>query len=79
MDKDAFALLKVVASSLETVKDDIREIKESLKGKVEVKDFEELKKRHENLSEKSEAMHNKWWFASGMATAVSYFFNHLIK
>lgn len=79
MDKDAFALLKVVASSLETVKEDIREIKESLKGKVEVKDFEELKGRVKATEEKSEALHNKWWFASGIATGISYIFNHLIK
>ncbi len=79
MDKDAFALLKVVASSLETVKDDIREIKESLKGKVEVKDFEELKDRVKETEKESKALHNKWWFASGIATGVSYVINNLVK
>jgi hypothetical protein len=79
MDKDAFALLKVVASSLETVKDDIREIKESLKGKVEVKDFEELKDRVKETEKESKALHNKWWFASGIATGFSYIINNLIR
>lgn len=79
MDKDAFALLKVVASSLETVKDDIREIKESLKGKVGVKDFEELKDRVKETEKESKALHNKWWFASGIATGFSYIINNLIR
>lgn len=79
MEKDDFALLKVIASKMDIISEDVREIKESLKGKVEVKEFEELKERVKDAEKKSEALHNKWWFASGIATGFSYIINHLIK
>ncbi len=79
MDKDDFALLKVIAASVETIKDDIKEMKASLESKVNVKDFEELKNRVRATEEKSEKLHNKWWFASGIASALSYIFSHLLK
>lgn len=75
MEKDDFALLKVIASSIETIKDDIKEMKESMKTKVEVGDFKDLKEDVKTLQEKSEALHNKWWFASGIAASVSYVIN----
>lgn len=75
MEKDDFALLKVIASSIETIKDDIKEMKESMKTKVEVGDFKDLKEDVKTLQEKSEALHNKWWFATGIATAVSQIIN----
>lgn len=79
MEKDDFALLKVIASNVEAIKEELKEVRESLKSKVEVREFEELKERVKATEEKSEALHNKWWFASGLATAASYIFNHLIK
>lgn len=79
MEKEAFALLKVIESNVSTIKEDIREMKESMRSKVEVKDFDELKTTVSKLNDKSEALHNKWWFASGIATSISYLFSHFIK
>lgn len=79
MDKDDFALLKVIASSVETIREDIKEMKASLESKVNVKELDELKSRLKEVEEKGEKLHNKWWFASGIASATSYIFSHLLK
>jgi hypothetical protein len=71
-DKENYALLKVIASSVETIKEDLKEMKEGLKGKVEVNDFTALKKDVEDLKKKS-------WFVAGIASAISFFASHFLK
>ena len=65
MEKDQFALLKVIESTMADIKDDVKEIKESLKSKVEHADFRELKLEVEDLKKSK-------WTMMGMAGAVSY-------
>lgn len=72
-------LLRVIAASTETIKEkqlelkeDIKELKEVLKSKVDVTDFVELKKGVEELKQKS-------WFAAGFAAAVSFVASYVIK
>lgn len=72
MDKDDFALLKVIAASVETIKDDIKEMKASLESKVDVKEFTLLKSDVEDLKKKS-------WFVAGIAASVSFVASHLLK
>lgn len=79
MDKDDFALLKVMASNIETIKDELREMKESIKGKVNMDEFSEVKARISKIEDKHDTLTSKWWFASGMATAVSYVISHFVK
>lgn len=72
MEKDDYALLKVIASSLETIKDDIKEMKENLKGKVDVSEFNVVKSDVEELKKKS-------WFQAGIAATVAFLASYLIK
>lgn len=71
-NKDDYALLRVIAASVETIKEDIKEMKEGLKGKVEVTDFLTLKTEVEDLKKKS-------WFAAGFAGAISFIASHILK
>lgn len=79
MDKDDFALLKVMASNIETIKEELREMKDSIKSKVDLSALNDLKQEVAELKKDSKAIHNKWYFASGLATAASYLFSHLFK
>lgn len=72
MDKEDFALLKVIASSVETIKEDIGEMKKSLESKVDARDFVVLKSDVEDLKKKS-------WFVAGIASAISFFASHFLK
>ena len=70
MEKDDYALLQVIASSIETIKEDIKEMKESLKSKVEVSEFATVKADVEDLKK------SKWFVmgASGAISALLHFF-----
>lgn len=70
MEKDDYALLQVIVSSIETIKEDIKEMKNSLKSKVEVSDFVTLKSDVEDLKK------SKWFLmgASGAISAMLHFF-----
>lgn len=72
MEKDDYALLKVMASSIETIKEDIKEMKESLKSKVEVSDFVTLKADVEDLKKSK-------WFVLGASGAISTILNFFMK
>lgn len=72
MEKDDYALLRVIASSVETIKEDIKEMKESVKSKVEFSDFLTVKNDVEDLKKKS-------WFVAGAASTVSFLASYLIK
>lgn len=72
MEKDDYALLKVIASSIEDIKEDIKEMKEGLKTKVSTSDFESVKKDVEELKKKS-------WFVAGAASMISFLASYLIK
>lgn len=79
INKSIDTLLAVISTKLDKVMDELKEVKQDIRDKASVKDFDELKKEVSSLQEKSEQLHNKWWFASGLATAASYIFQHLIK
>lgn len=79
MDKDDFALLKVMAANIETIKEELREMKETIKTKVSVVELDNVKERLARVEEKNESLSGKWWFASGIATAISWALSHLIK
>lgn len=79
MDKDDFALLKVMASNIETIKEELREMKDAIKSKVSVDELSEVKIRLSKVEEKGESLLHKWWFASGLASAVSYLISHLLR
>lgn len=64
MEKDDYALLKVIASSIETIKDDIKEMKESMKSKVEIMEFATVKQDVEDLKKSK-------WFLLGASGAIS--------
>ena len=70
MDKDDFALLKVIASSIETIKEDLRELKEGMKSKVEISEFNQVKADVEDLKK------SKWLIlgASGAVSTILHFF-----
>ena len=72
MNEDQFALLKVIESTMADIKEDVKEIKNSLKSKVEHADFHALKVEVEELKK------NKW-FVLGIASAVSYTISHFFK
>jgi len=72
MEKDDFALLKVIASNVETIKEEIKEIRESLKSKVEVDDFKTVKQDVEDLKKSK-------WFMMGVSGAVSFLITHFFK
>lgn len=72
MEKDDYALLQVIASSIETIKEDIKEMKESLKSKVEVSDFVTLKADVEDLKKYK-------WFVLGASGAISTILHFFMK
>lgn len=72
MKDNEFALLKVIESTMADIKEDVKEIKESLKSKVEHADFRELKLEVEDLKKSK-------WTMMGFAAAVSYMVNYFFK
>lgn len=72
MEKDDYALLKVMASSIETIKDDLKEMKDGLKSKVEVSDFVTLKADVEDLKKSK-------WFVLGASGAISTILHFFVK
>jgi len=72
MKEDQFALLKVIESTMADIKEDVKEIKNSLKSKVEHTDLNALKVEVEDLKKSK-------WFVLGLASAVSYFISHFFK
>lgn len=72
MNEDQFALLKVIESTMADIKEDVKEIKNSLKSKVEHTDFHALKGEVEDLKKSK-------WFVLGVAGAVSYLINFFLK
>lgn len=72
MNEDQFALLKVIESTMADIKEDVKEIKNSLKSKVEHADFHALKGEVEDLKKSK-------WFVLGVAGAVSYLINFFLK
>lgn len=71
-NKEDYALLKVIASSIETIKEDIKEMKDSLKTKVEVLDFKLVRDEVEDLKKSK-------WFTLGAAGAISAALHFLFK
>ena len=72
MKEDQFALLKVIEATMVDIKEDVKEIKNSLKTKVENSEFVILKNEVEDLKKSK-------WFTLGIASAVSYFITHFFK
>lgn len=72
MKEDQFALLKVIESTMADIKEDVKEIKNSLKSKVEHTDFHQLKGEVEDLKKSK-------WLIMGMAGTVSYLINFFLK
>lgn len=72
MKEDQFALLKVIESTMVSIKEDVKEIKESLKTKVEHADFHALKVEVEDLKKSK-------WLVLGFSGAVSFFISHFWK
>jgi hypothetical protein len=72
MDKDDFALLKVIASSIETIKEDLREMKEGMKSKVEISEFNQIKTDVEDLKKSK-------WFVLGASGAISTLLHFFMK
>jgi hypothetical protein len=72
MDKDDFALLKVIASSIETIKEDLREMKEGMKTKVEISEFNQIKIDVDDLKKSK-------WFVLGASGAISTILHFFMK
>ncbi len=72
MNEDQFALLKVIESTMADIKEDVKEIKNSLKSKVEHADFHVLKGEVEDLKKSK-------WFLLGASSVVSYLVTHFFK
>lgn len=72
MKEDQFALLKVIEATMVDIKEDVKEIKNSLKTKVEHADFHLLKTEVEDLKKSK-------WTMTGMALAGSYLITHFFK
>ena len=53
MNEDQFALLKVIEATMVDIKEDVKEIKNSLKSKVEHTDFHALKGEVEDLKKRN--------------------------
>lgn len=70
MNEDQFALLKVIESTMASIKDDVKEIKDSLKSKVENIDFYALKAEVEDLKKMK-------WTLLGVAIVASYLLNYI--
>lgn len=72
MEKDDFALLKVIASNVEQIKEELKEMRDAMKGKVELGDFHNIKADVEDLKKSK-------WFVLGISSAVSFFISHFWK
>ena len=72
MKEDQFALLKVIESTMADIKEDVKDIKNSLKSKVEHADFHVLKGEVEDLKKSK-------WFLLGASSVVSYLVTHFFK
>lgn len=72
MDKDDFALLKVIASNVETIKEQLLKMENAIESKVDSAEFSELKKDVDDLKKKS-------WFVAGIMSAISFFASHFLK
>lgn len=72
MKEDQFALLKVIEATMVDIKEDVKEIKNSLKSKVEHSDFHVLKGEVEDLKKSK-------WFLLGASSVVSYLVTHFFK
>lgn len=72
MNEDQFALLKVIESTMADIKEDVKDIKNSLKSKVEHADFHVLKGEVEDLKKSK-------WFLLGASSVVSYLVTHFFK
>ena len=72
MKEDQFALLKVIEATMVDIKEDVKDIKNSLKSKVEHADFHALKGEVEDLKKSK-------WTITGMALAGSYIISHFFK
>ena len=72
MKEDQFALLKVIEATMVDIKEDVKEIKNSLKSKVEHSDFHALKGEVEDLKKSK-------WFSLGAASVISYLVTHFFK
>ena len=72
MNEDQFALLKVIESTMAYIKEDVKDIKNSLKSKVEHADFHVLKGEVEDLKKSK-------WFLLGASSVVSYLVTHFFK
>jgi hypothetical protein len=72
MDKDDFALLKVIASNVETIKAQLIKMENAIENKVDVADFHDLRKDVDELKKKS-------WFVAGIMSAISFFASHFLK
>lgn len=72
MEKDDFALLKVIASNVEQIKEELKEMRDAMKGKVELADFHNIKQEVEDLKKGK-------WFVLGISSAVSFFISHFWK
>lgn len=72
MNEDQFALLKVIEATMVDIKEDVKDIKNSLKSKVEHADFHALRGEVEDLKKSK-------WFVLGIASAVSYFISNFFK
>ena len=72
MNEDQFALLKVIESTMADIKEDVKDIKNSLKSKVEHADFHVLKGEVVDLKKSK-------WFLLGASSVVSYLVTHFFK
>ena len=72
MEKEDFALLKVIASNVEQIKEELKEMRDSIKAKVDVTDFHIMKQDVEDLKKGK-------WFVLGISSAVSFFISHFWK
>lgn len=72
MEKEDFALLKVIASNVEQIKEELKEMRDSIKAKVDVTEFNTMKVDVDDLKKSK-------WFVLGISSAVSFFISHFWK
>lgn len=72
MDPKDFALLKVIESIMKNIEEDVKEIKGSLKTKVEYADFHVIKQDVEDLKKSK-------WMTMGVAGTISFIISHFWK
>jgi regulator of replication initiation timing len=72
MKEEQFALLKVIEATMVDIKEDVKEIKQSLRSKVEVGEFNVLKTEVESLKKTK-------WVGYGVAGTISYIVTHFFR